>query len=553
MPLFISKLLEKNKTIRYYNKKTIGDEIIMKGNFIKYIFIFFIIAIIIAVIYKTNQKEEATVEEPTSSQEEEEITKEITLGVAEFDTMNPILSKNKHVQEISRIIFEPLLEIDKDYKLQKCLAKDWAKTSETTYLVKIRDDIKWSDGTALLVEDVIFTIQTIKQVSSIYYNNVQNITNVSKIDNDTIQITLDREIPFFEYNLIFPIMSRTYYEGQDFANTEKNSMPVGTGKFKIVQNISNAIILNKNEYYEREKITLEKITISKYGTLGELYNAFKLGKMDVMTTTNTNIQNYIGTIGYNMQEVAGREFDFLALNTQNPVLSNLEVRNAISHAINRENIVGTLYNNKYKVTDYPLDYGNWLKGDKGDTSYNPELAKQILEQNGWIFKYNKWQKTINYYTRTLNFKIVVQAANPTRVTVAEMIKADLEAIGIQVSIVKANDNQYQTYLQNKNYDAIIMGTTISISPNLETYFGSSNYANFDNAEMNTLINEVKNITREDLLEEKYKKIRQIYNEQNPYIGLYSSYYSVASSWALIGNINPNWYNIFIDIDNWYKN
>lgn len=516
----------------------------MKSNFIKYIFIFFVIAIIIAVVYRTNQKEETTIDEPVISKQEEEITKEITLGVAEFDTINPILSQNKHVQEISKIIFEPLLEIDEQYKLQKCLAKDWAKTSETTYLVKIRDDIKWSDGTPLSVEDVIFTIQTIKQVSSIYSTNVQNITNVEKIDNDTIQITLDREIPFFEYNLIFPIMNSTHYE---------ENMPLGTGKFKIVQNISNAIILNKNENYTREEITLEKITISKYGTLGELYNAFKLGKMDVMTTTNVNIQNYIGTIGYNMQEVAGREFDFLALNTQNAVLSNLEVRNALSHAINRQNMVGTLYNNKYKVTDYPLDYGNWLKGEIGDTSYNPDLAKQILEQNGWVYKYNKWQKTVNYYTRTLNFKIVVQASNYARTTIAEMIKADLEAIGIQVSIVKANDNQYQTYLQNKNYDAIIMGTTMSISPNLETYFGTSNYAKFDNEEMNTLMNDVKNITREDLLEEKYKRIRQIYNEQTPYIGLYSSYYSVTSSWALIGNITPNWYNIFIDINNWYKN
>ena len=525
----------------------------MKSNFFKYIFIVFIIAIVVAIIYKTNKKEETTTEEPTATQTEEEIEKEITLGVAEFDTMNPILSQNKHVQEISRIIYEPLLELDEEYKLKKCLAKDWAKTSETTYLVKIRDDIKWSDGTQLLVEDVIFTIETIKQVSSIYKSNVQNITSVQKIDNDTIQITIDREIPFFEYNLIFPIMSKTYYEGQDFSNTEKNNMPVGTGKYKIVQNISNAIILNKNEYYEREELTLEKIKISKYATLGELYNAFKLGKIDVITTTNTGIENYIGTIGYNMQEVAGREFDFLALNTQNAVLSNVEVRNAISHAINRQNIVSTLFNNKYKVTDYPLDYGNWLKGEAGDTSYNPDLAKQILEQNGWVFKYNKWQKTQNYFTRTLSFKIVVQASNQTRITVAEMIKADLEAIGIQVSIVKASDNQYQYYLQNKNYDSIITGTTMALTPNLETYFGTNNYANFNNAELTKIISEVKNITREDLLQEKYTRIRQIFNEQTPYIGLYNSYYTVASSWALRGNITPNWYNIFIDINNWYKN
>ena len=234
----------------------------MKSNFVKYIFIIFLIAIVVAVIYKSTEHEENIVEEPTTSQVEEDIVKEIYLGVAEFDTINPILSQNKHVQEISRIIFEPLLEVNEEYKLQKRLAKDWAKISENTYLVKIRNDVKWSDGTQLLVEDVIYTIETLKQVQSIYSSNVQNIAGAEKVDEDTVKIILDREIPFFEYNLIFPIMSRTYYEGQDFATTDKNSMPVGTGKYKIVHNISNAIILNKNEHYSREELTLEKITQS---------------------------------------------------------------------------------------------------------------------------------------------------------------------------------------------------------------------------------------------------------------------------------------------------
>ena len=109
----------------------------MKGNLIKYIFIVFVIAITIAVIYKSHKSNETqqTEEQPTSSTEEEMI-KEITLGIASFDTINPILSQNKQVQEVSRIIYEPLFELDSEYKLQKCLAKDWAKTSATTYLIK---------------------------------------------------------------------------------------------------------------------------------------------------------------------------------------------------------------------------------------------------------------------------------------------------------------------------------------------------------------------------------------------------------------------------------
>ena len=522
----------------------------MKSNFIKYIFIVFIIIIIIAVIYELNKSDETQIEEQPQTSTEEEMIKEITLGIASFDTINPILSQNKHVQEISRIIYEPLFELDAEYKLQKCLVKDWAKTSDTTYLIKIRNDVKWSDGTQFTVDDVLFTIDILKQIPSIYGNNVQYVIGADRVDEATLQITIDHEIAFFEYNLIFPIMSKSYFEGQDFSTTEKNNAPIGTGKYKIVQNDNDGIILNKNENYSGEELTLETITIGKYASLGELYNAFKLGKVDVITTANTGIENYIGTIGYNKQEVAGREFDYLALNTQNTILSNVEVRNALSHAINRDNIVATVYNNKYKVTDYSLDYGSWLKGENGDNSYNPDLAKQILEQNGWGFKYNRWQKTENYYTKTLSFKIVVQASNQARVNVAEMIKADLGNIGINVTIVKASDTQYQSYLQNKNYDSIITGTTVSANPSIETYIGT---CNFNNEELNNLMSEIKNISKEDLLKEKYTRIREIFNEQKPYIGLYSSYYAVASSWTLKGNVTANWYNIFIDIDNWYKN
>ena len=200
--------------------------------------------------------------------------------------------------------------------------------------------------------------------------------------------------------------------------------------------------------------------------------------------------------------------------------------------------------------DYSLDYGSWLRGDAGDNSYNPELAQQILQQNGWAYKYNRWQKTENYVTQALTFRLVVQASNQTRVNIAEMIKADMANIGINITIIKASDSQYQSYLQNKNYEAIITGTTISANPSIETYMST---CNFNNEELNNLMAEVKNITKEDLLKEKYTRMREIFNEQKPYIGLYSSYYAVESSWTLKGSVTPNWYNAYMDINNWYKN
>lgn len=527
----------------------------MKSNFVKYIFFIIVIIVMGFAIYKINKGEDNVPEEvnKTNEIEEDEQIKEITLGIAEYDTINPILSNNKYVQEISKIIYDSLLEIDEEYKIKNSLAKDWAKTSGTTYLIKLRDDVKWSDGQQLTIEDVIYTIDILKKIPSIYAYNVQYITRVDKVDENTIQITIDHEIAFFEYNLIFPIMSKNYYQDEDFVNSTKNDMTIGTGKYKIVKNDAEGIILNKNENYKGEELTLETINIDKYSNLGELYNAFKLGKVDIITTDNINISNHIGTIGYNIKEAPGRDFDFVAINTQNAILSHTEVRKAMLYAINRENIIASVYNNKYKLSNYPLDYGNYLKGQDVDSSYNVDKAREALETAGWNYKNNKWQKVENYTTKTINLKLVVQATNQTRITVAEMIKGNLEEIGISVSIIKASDSQYQSYIQNKNYDMILTGTRQSASPNLETYFGEANLANYNNEEVRTIINEVKNITKEDLLKEKYERLRQIYNDEIPYISLYNSYYAVASNWNLKGNVTTNWYNIFMDINNWYKN
>ena len=525
----------------------------MKINIVKYIFIIFVIGIIGFVVFKLNEEKNNQPEENVVEVQEDETIKEINLGVAQFDSINPLLSNNKQVQEITKIIFEPMLQINNEYKIEKCLAKDWAKTSETQYIIKLDDTIQWSDGNKLTADDVIFTIQTIKNLNSIYYDNVKNIVDVNKVDENTIRIMLDQEIPFFEYNLIFPILSVKYFEGQDFVNTEKNNLVVGTGKYKIVENSADKIVLEKNENYKRGELIPEKITINKYANLGELYNAFKLGKVDLIATNNIGIENYIGTIGYNKTEINGREFDFLAINTQSDVLSNKEVRQAIARAINRENIVSQVFNNKYKVQDYFLDYGNWLQGEKADLSYNPDTAMSILQDNGWEYKYNRWQKVINYRTKRININLVVQSTNQTRLTIADMIKANLEEIGINVTIIKASDNQFTRYLTNKNYDMILTGVTLSLSPNLETFFGEGNLANYNNEEINSILNEVKNITKEDLLKEKYMRIRQIYNDEIPYIGLFSNFYEVAYNWTLKGSIPVNWYNIYSTIESWYKN
>ena len=524
----------------------------MKSNYFKYIFIIFAVLIMIFAIVKIKtdeQKKEAQVYE-TREETEEEIT-EIKLGVASFDSINPILSKNKNVQDISKIIFEPLMTLKSDYKIENCLAKECAKQNETTYIIKLRDDKKWSDGEKFTAEDVRFTIDRLKDSDTIYSSNVQYVTTVEIVDNTTVRIILSQEVPFFEYNLTFPILSSKYYSDKEF---NADIVPVGTGMYKVSEVQDTALILTKNEYNtEENNLKLNKITIAIYSSVGELYNSFKIGNIDLISTQNSNLKEYIGTIGYLSKEMKGREHDFIAFNTQNQILSQVNVRKAICYSIDKSNIVSSVYGDNYYTSSFPLDYGNWIYKEQDSSSgYNVDQAKQILINDGWSYKYKYWQKTENYKTQRILLNLVVKSSDISKVSVAENIKQQLENQGFRINLIKASDSQYQSYLTNKNYDMILCSMNLSVSPDLSTFFGENNLANYSNEEVTNIMNEVKNLKDEEKLKQNYKRLGEIYKTEMPYLSLYNNKYIVAYNQTLAGILEPNWFYQFYNIKDWHK-
>lgn len=527
----------------------------MKSNWFKYIFIIFIIMILIFAIFKIRQDEEEKKQELEHASSQTQKNTELKLGIAELDTINPILSKNKNVQDITKLIYDPLVTLTADYKAEACLAKEWAKQSDNSYLIKLRENVRWTDGQRFTSEDVRFTIDRLKEVSSIYSYNVQNVTAVDIVDDYTVTIHLDKEIPFFEYQLTFPILSKDYYEAEDFVNTEKNSSPVGTGKYKIAEVQPSYIMLEKNtSWWNKEtNLTIEKITVNLYSSIGELYNSFKIGNIDLIATTNDNLQEYIGTIGYSSKELKGREHTFLALNMGNAFLARQEVRKAVAYSLDKENIVSSIFNNKCYTSSFPLDYKSWLsQGQDASSGYNLEQAKQILGENGWSYRSGNWQKTENYKTQKLVLSLLVRASDGSKVAVAQNIKQQLENQGIRINVVQASDEQYNNSINNKSYDIALCSMTLSPSPNLNTYLGEGNVANYANEEVNNIMNEVKNTTDENVLKEKYARLAEIYKTEIPYISLYNNKYIVAYNSGLVGEITPNWFSQFYGIEGWYK-
>lgn len=405
----------------------------MRVNLLKWFFIIFAVGIMIFAFQKINKKE--TKEEENKVQNVSggvNTSRELKLGIANFDTINPILSKNKYVQDISKLIYEPLINITKDYDTKPGIAIEWAKNGDKTYIIKLRENIKWSDGTDITANDVLYTIEKLKNIDSVYSNNVEKITRVESLNSYMVKITVKEDIPNFEYYLNFPILSSNYYGSENFQATEKNNAPIASGRYKIISNSSDTIVLEKNENYyaiKEDNLIIEKINVNLYVSVGELYNAFKLGQVDIISTNNVLIEDYIGTVGYNKREFSGREYDFLAINTQNEILQDQTVRQAINYAINKQQIVNDIYGGKYFVSNFPLDYGSWIYEKQNSTiEFVQEKVIELLEEDGWTNSYGYWQKYEDYKTKRLRFRLLVDGNNENRVEVANLIKEQLAEV-----------------------------------------------------------------------------------------------------------------------------
>lgn len=430
------------------------------NNFFKYIFVVVIIALIcgaVYILYNNKEQVESDDEELNTIQNKDiSLAQNIKIGITNYDTMNPILTKNRDIANIDKLIFEPLVNITSDYKVEGCLAKSCNKTSDTTYEIKIDSSVKWQDGRSLISRDIQYTIEKIKETNSIYLANVQDIASIELPDSETVIINLSKPVIFFEYNLTFPIISSSYYANEDIQNSSK--IPMGTGMYKIASIDNDNILIIRNDRWSKIKTNSPKtqsITLIKYGAIGEAFNSFKLGNIDIVNTYKTNYTDYVGTIGYNKREFVGRDYDLLSFNCNDSILSDVHVRRAINYAINKDTIVSSVLGNTKVVSNSPLDYGSYLYNEEGKITFNQELARKELEDGGWYNANGRWQKNIGGYVRRITLSLVVNKNNQERVNVANNIKSQLSDIGITINVVQVDDGRYGDYLNNKNYQLIL--------------------------------------------------------------------------------------------------
>ncbi|NLL05481.1 MAG: peptide ABC transporter substrate-binding protein [Clostridiaceae bacterium] len=484
------------------------------------------------------------------------------------DTLNPILTNNIYVRDYSEFIFESLTKLDKSQKAVPVLAKSWEVSEDTlTWTFHVKEDIHWHDNMPFTAEDVEFTLNAIiNSPNSSYKTNVSNITTFTVVDQKTFRIVLGTPNSFTAELMTFPILPKHYFFGEDFLTSAKNNTPIGTGPYKFSEFSPGQFVkLKSNENWwkaEQDDKALaklpyiEEIEICLYEKTKIGSDAFQGGDIDVLTIDRSLWSKYNGRQDIVMKRYTTNNFEYIAFNLSNKILKLPEVRQAIAYAVDKTKIINDILPGEAVASDLPLMPDTWLN-DTNAVFYSTdkEKARKLLEDSGWKESNGLLYKRINGANTALKLELLVNEDNSLRVKVAEEIKNQLKEIGIELTIKKQKWEDELKSLDKNRFDMVFIGCQVTSIPDLSFMYssetGTLNLSSYSNIEVDEYLKKIMSEKNEELKKEYYLKMKELINQDLPYLGLYFYNDAVVYSKKIKGEFNPYLWNRYFDLVQWY--
>lgn len=482
----------------------------------------------------------------------------INIGCIEPQIFNPLLVNSKSYRDISRLIFNGLIEYDSTLKPVYVLAKDLSlDESGKKVTVKLKENIQWSDGTRMTSQDVIYTLNTIKDgETSIYKSKLDQIASYKPLDEYTIEIRFGD----YPYNVIdalsFPIVPKHVFE------TNPNSIPVGTGPYKVVAyNKLRYMELEPNKYSLQPSAPyISKIRINFIKDTDSFDSSFQSGQIDLINTSSYDWEKYKESKDVNTYGYLSRDYEFISINFSNPVLGDKYVRKALMHGINRTAIIEKHLLGNAVITDTPIRVDSWLyDGDVNKYSYNKAEAQYAINSARFVLNETTriFERESDGKVQQLRFTLITNSENDYRAKAVEDIKKNLEDIGFVIDVEIVPFEELMMRIEKKQYDLALVGMNFSPEEDLYDFFHSSqinggkNYGGYANPRVDLLLEKSQNTLNNENKYVNYLELQRIIKDDLPIISLFYKEYALVMRNKVRGEIKVDSENLFRTINNWY--
>ncbi|MDO4519354.1 MAG: ABC transporter substrate-binding protein [Eubacteriales bacterium] len=431
--------------------------------------------------------------------------------------MDPSAVCNVYSSMVHQQIFDRLIDVAEDGTVTPKIAESYEVSEDgLTYTFKIRQGIKFHDGSDLTAKDVEYSLKraaTSAAVAHIY----------GDIDPDSFNVPDDYTVSFTLKNPNAGIIAGLAHTGGSIvpmAVVEADpegfvSNPVGSGPFKFVSWTKNdSIELERFDDYYGDKPELSKITLRVITEATNRAIELESGGVDMSFDISTNdVSRVEDNSDLQLIRKVDNQTTFMAFNCEKEPWNNPDVRQAISYGIDTTAICNAVWRGIGAPAAGPIAPNvKYHDAEATPHEYNPEKAKELLAAAG----VEEGQKLV-----------ISTNERQERIDMCTIMQAQLKEIGIDVEIEVLEWGALLDKANRREQDAIMVGWTCQTAdPDMAVYavFHSqsngevgNNYANFSNAEIDELLEKGRAMEDSDEREAVYVEIQRAIMEQAPWL------------------------------------
>jgi peptide/nickel transport system substrate-binding protein len=455
--------------------------------------------------------------------------------IGEPSNLIPILSADSASHDVAGLIYNGLLKYDKDLTLVGDLAKSWEVSGDgLTITFHLRKGVKWHDGADFTSRDVLYTyLVTIDpKTPTAYAEDFKQVKKAEAPDPYTFRVTYEKPFAPALPSWGMAILPAHLLEGKDITKSPLTRSPVGTGPYRLKEWVAGQkVVLESFHDYFEGRPYIDRYVYRIIPDSSTMYMELKSGGLDMMSLTPVQYQRQTDTPEFKERfhkyRYPASVYVYMGYNLRHPLFKDKRVRQALTSAINKEEIIQGVLLGMGQIAHGPYKPGTWAYSAKvKDFGYNPEKARELLAEAGW--KVRNRAGTLVKDGRPFQFTILTNQGNIERLKAAQIIQQRLKDVGIEVKIRVVEWASFLSqFIDPGNFEAVILGWTISPDPDLFDVWHSSktgpkelNFIGFKNPEMDALIEKGRSTFDQNKRRECYFRIQEILAEEQPYTFLF---------------------------------
>ncbi|HSP05554.1 MAG TPA: ABC transporter substrate-binding protein [Acidobacteriota bacterium] len=432
--------------------------------------------------------------------------------------LDPRIGIDKASEDFHRLLFNGLLKKDQHDRMVPDLALTFEQASPLLYRFVLRKDVRFHNGRLLTAEDVVFTYNSILNglVSSTKKASLDSISAVRAAAPDVVEVELREPFNGLLVNMNVGIVPAG--SGADFADH-----PIGTGPYKLIRFEADqeALLEAFPGYFGGPPRTRYlKLRIIPDATTRAL--ELRKGGVDLMMGTGIVPPDYFRILKQDpflkTMTSTGNNYSYIGFNMTDPILRKREVRQAIACAINRQEMVSSLFYGAAEPATGLLAPHNWAyEGNVMRFSYDPEKARRMLDAAGYRDPDGPGPKV----RFRLAYKI---STNEFRRLVATVLQRNLADVGIGLDI---RSYEWGTFFSDVNRGNFQMCMLIWIGEsdpdiyrNVFSTSGTRNRGKYSDADVDDWVNRAKIAASETEQIHYYSLVQKKVAEDCPYVSLW---------------------------------